>query len=70
MSRRVVLAQDVTGEVVAVGPVARDGSVAELRDAIEAAGWTDRGPARYLSAAQFRAEVAKARLDEIKAGAV
>lgn len=59
--RRVVLAQDPDGQFVAVGPVRLDEAVTALRDAVEDAGWTDRGPAPYLSAAEFRTETATVR---------
>lgn len=57
MSRRIVLAIDNEGAVVAIGPVATDESVEKIREQIEAAGWENYGVVRHSSVADFRAEL-------------
>lgn len=54
MIPRVVLVRLDTEEVIAVGPVGRDESIAELRELAEEHGHTAYGEARRLSVADFR----------------
>ena len=57
MSQRVVLAVNRDGVVTAIGPVANDKSIEQIRSQVEACGDQVRGVVRHLSWADFRAEV-------------